>query len=826
MKRTIKPSTIKKNKLSPPLVKKRRSTEELTSLYEAILNHAGYAMIATDVDGIITLFNPAAERMLGFSAQDLVGKKSPAIWHDPIEIKLRAQQLSQEFSKKIEPGFEVFVARSQLGLSNQQEWTYIRKDGSRISIMLAITALYNRKKQIVGFLGIASDLSVQQKMQSELQVARDELAVAIDLTQLGVWSWYPEANVLYWNDRMFDIYQQPYALRKTGLNYEHWRMRLHPDDAKTTEKKLADAILGIADYDAQFRIVLPDGQIRYIKGAAKVSRNDSGNVLSVTGMNLDITAEIAHKELMLLDKERSDMANHAKSAFIANMSHEIRTPMNAIIGLLQLLRKTALSTHQLDYVRQLQSSGENLLLIINDILDFSKIESNKLVLDLNWVDLEKILHDMTPVLSVNIGNKDIELLFNLSTDLPKCILVDGLRLQQILLNLLSNAIKFTEQGEIIFSVLPIEIKKKKVTLEFSVRDTGIGISPKQHALIFNTFSQAESSITRRFGGTGLGLTISQKLVQLMGGELCVESKPQLGSLFHFNLTCPLGTPQQCEKTNKVHHKLLSLKCLLVDDNASARKIMSDMLRSFGWMVEEASSGAKAINNIVKKDACDPFDMVYIDYRMPKLDGWATCDRIRSLKLKNPLALVLMSRIYDSNPIAQLQKDNPNIIDSYLLKPVTASSLFNCAATIYFPSVSTQPLKLDSPIIPGRLSGFRLLLVEDNLTNQVVAHDLLVSEGAHVSISENPYHVLDKIEETDPLFDVVLMDIQMPEMDGYTLTKKIRKKYSRQLLPIIAISANTFEESRAKAIKAGMNGFVCKPFRLDLPFCTVAHSFPN
>lgn len=805
MKRTIKPSTTNKNTPPPAAVNKKHSTEELSSLYEAILNHAGYAMIATDVDGIITLFNPAAERMLGFSAHDLIGKKSPAIWHDPVEIKLRAQQLSQDFSKKIEPGFDVFVTRSRLGLPNQQEWTYIKNDGSRITVMLAITALYNRKKQITGFLGIASDLSVQHQMQSELQIARDELAVAIELTQLGVWSWHPQTNVLYWNDRMFDIYKQPYALREIGLNYEHWRMRLHPEDIIETEKKLADAVLGLSDYDVVFRIVLPDGQIRHIKGAAKVRRDASGNALNVTGMNLDITTEIAHQELLRLDKERSDTANQAKSAFIANMSHEIRTPMNAIIGLLQLLRKTALSPHQLDYVRQLQSSGDNLLLIINDILDFSKIESNKLVLDLHWIDLEKILHDIAPVLSINMGNKDIELLFNLATNLPKCIRADGLRLQQILLNLISNAIKFTEQGEVIFSVLPIEIKKKKITLEFSVRDTGIGISPKQRSLIFNTFSQAESSITRRYGGTGLGLTISQRLVQLMGGELYVESQPQLGSLFHFSLTCPLGAPQQCEKINRVHHKLLSLKCLLVDDNSSARKIMGDMLRSFGWMVEETSSGTKAIKNIVKKDACDPFDIVYIDYRMPALDGWATCERIRALKLKSPLALVLMSRIYDSNQIAQLQNDNPNTIDSYLLKPVTASSLFDCAATIYLPSTSTQPLELEAASIPGRLNGFRLLLVEDNLTNQVVAHDLLVSEGAQVSVSENPYHALEKIEKADPLFDVVLMDIQMPGMDGYTLTKKNSQKIYKA---IIAGYCHVSEYLRRKPSKGDQRGYEC------------------
>ena len=298
MKPTIKLSKNKKSEQQRADVKKRPNTEEVTSLYEAILNHAGYAMIATNAEGIITVFNPAAENMLGFSAKELVGKKSPSIWHDPLEVKRRALEFSKEFKRHIKPGFEVFVARTLQGLTNQQEWTYIRKDKSRITVMLAITALYNRKKQIIGFLGIASDLSEQQQMQNDLQTARDELAVAIELAKLGVWSWNPQTNALYWNDRMFEIYQQPIELREKGLNYEHWRMRLHPKDAKKTEKKLADTVLGIGNYEVVFRIILPNGAIRYIKGAAKVKRDALGNAINVTGMNLDITTEIAHQKLL------------------------------------------------------------------------------------------------------------------------------------------------------------------------------------------------------------------------------------------------------------------------------------------------------------------------------------------------------------------------------------------------------------------------------------------------------------------------------------------------------------------------------------------------
>ena len=300
----------------------------------------------------------------------------------------------------------------------------------------------------------------------------------------------------------------------------------------------------------------------------------------------------------------------------------------------------------------------------------------------------------------------------------------------------------------------------------------------------------------------------------MGGELFVESKPNLGSNFHFSLNFPIGTPKQCEKIKRINNKLRSLKCLLVDDNSNARKIIGDMMRAFGWVVLEASSGTKALNKILKSDLSHPFDIIYIDYRMPELDGWETCKRIRDLKINRSVKLIIMSQIYDSNHLEELQKDNLLKIDGYLLKPATSSSLFDSAANIYLPVSSTNEMDLESTSMARRLNGIRILLVEDNLTNQIVAHDLLVSEGADVSISGDSFNVLNEIEAADPLFDLVIMDIQMPGMDGYVLTKKIRTKYSMEILPIIAMSANTFEESRDKAIKVGMNDFVSKPFHLD------------
>lgn len=798
-------------------MKKMKSTKETlersTSLHEAILYHADYAMIATDEAGVITLFNPAAERMLGYSAIEVVGQKSAAIFHDPIEVELRAKLLSDELHVTIEPGFEVFVAKTRLGLSNQHEWTYVRKDGSYLKVMLAVTALYNSDKDIIGFLGIAFDVSAKYKAELELQSARRDLSIAIELSQLGIWSWNVTNNNLYWNDRMFFLYEQPLALRDHGLTYDHWRMRIHPDDVEKTETALHRAVQGLGDYHVIFRIILPEGRIRYIQGAAKIERDAHGQALSVTGMNLDVTTQYEYQHLLKLDKEKSDVANQAKSGFLANMSHEIRTPMNALIGLIQLLRRTELDAYQIDYVNKLQLSGEVLLGILNDILDFSKIESNKLILDPQPTNLDTLLHNLAPMLAVNIGDRALELVFNLASDLPECILVDGLRLQQILLNLSSNAIKFTPQGEVIVAVKLIEKKAKSVIIEFSIRDTGIGISLEQIDGIFESFTQAETSITRRFGGTGLGLAISKKLVRLMGGDLYVESTLHQGSHFYFQIQCKRVPRTKCINLLK-KDKTLLLKCLLVDDNLTARTVIGETLRSFGWTVEVAEGGEDAIDKIIHCDAREPFDLVYLDYRMPSLDGWETSKRIRTLNLTSPLALVMMVSVYDSSVIAHYQQDMPSILDGILAKPATPSLLFDSAANIFLSTDASQKMNVNTQYSLKRLAGLRLLLVEDNVTNQVVAHDLLTIEGADVAVEGDPYAVLDRIQRAPMLFDAVLMDIQMPGMDGYTLTTKIRECYTSSQLPIIAMSANTSGEDRIKAFDVGMDEYVSKPFKLD------------
>ena len=307
----------------------------------------------------------------------------------------------------------------------------------------------------MGYLGIASDITNQHIMQQELTLARHQLSSAAEVAELGVWSWELNKNSLEWNDRMFAIYQYPLKLRENGLHYEHWRSRLHPGDADKTESMLANAVNGQGVYNPVFRIILPDNTIRFIQAGAQVERDSQGKTVRVIGFNRDITQQLEYEKLLQTAKDKAEEANMAKSAFLANMSHEIRTPMNAIMGLSQLLQKTNLDPRQNDYLSKLETSSGILLAILNDILDFSKIESGKLTLDPQPMNLEKLLNDISPILSINTGSKDIEVLFKIDPNLPRWVIGDPLRLQQVLINVSSNALKFTEHGSVLVNVKKI-----------------------------------------------------------------------------------------------------------------------------------------------------------------------------------------------------------------------------------------------------------------------------------------------------------------------------------------------------------------------------------
>ncbi|MCP5169339.1 MAG: PAS domain S-box protein [Hahellaceae bacterium] len=776
-------------------------------LQQAILEQAGTAIIVTDTRGLITLFNPAAERILGYAAEEMIGQQTPAAFHLAEEVARRATEFSKALNVNLPPGFDVLVVKADLNLPNTHEWTYRRKDGALFPVQLSITALRDAHGNINGYLGIATDISEQAQAKRHLLSMHDQLLKAAEVAELGIWSYTLADKRLEWNQQMRNMYQTPEAIHRQGLYYEHWLNAVHPEDKEATVTKLNQAIEGTAVYDPIFRIIRPDGSLRYIQAAAVVEK-ENGHPVRVLGINRDITNQRDYEQHLFEAKEAADKANEAKSAFLANMSHEIRTPMNAILGILQLLQHTHLDQKQADYVSKTQTAAKALLGILNDILDFSKVEAGKLSLDPQPCQIDKVLRELGVILDVNRGHKNLEVLFDIDATLPEQIIVDELRLQQILLNLAGNALKFTTQGEVVISVKVVHQEADQVSLAFSVRDTGIGIAPELLDQIFEGFTQAEASTARRFGGTGLGLAISQRLVRLMGGELRAHSSLGQGSTFSFEITCPYLVGQSPKAADNV---LLPQKVLVVDDNATAREVLVAMIRSFGWSADAAGSGQEALA-LMKHHHSDspPYSLILMDWHMPEMDGWEASEKIRELYPANELPLIVMVTAHSRESLAENQARFPTLLNGFLTKPITTSMLLNeiAEARAGFISASSIQSASDHP-----LQGLSLLLVEDNPMNREIAIELLKSEGARVQVAVNGFEAVASVKEAANAFDAVLMDIQMPGMDGYQATRAIRETLNSTELPIIAMTANAFASDREAAMAAGMNDHVGKPFEL-------------
>jgi PAS domain S-box-containing protein len=697
---------------------------------------------------------------------------------------------------------------------------------------------------------------VSSQVAAAIDIGRSEEAVRlVELRNRAIIANAPDGILLFDADGAV-VFASPSACRLLGreasdLAGSRLSDAMHPEDRDRLGGQfsalVADASRG---FTAEYRCLRGDDGYRWIEGSFANLLGQAG-VQAIVNNFRDVTAaktaqreleelnatleqrvakrteelRVSHKKLVAANNEL-ERAMRMKDEFLANISHEIRTPMNAIIGLSSLALRTDMTDKQRDYVSKVHNAGISLLGVINDILDFSKIEAGKLSLETVDFSLDDVLANLGTLVSQKVAEKKLEFVIECQRDMPRDWSGDPLRLGQILLNLVSNAVKFTSKGEVELSVSLAERLGSKAKLLFAVRDTGIGIDAKKLPGLFQAFMQADSSTTRKYGGTGLGLNISKKLVELMGGQIWAESESGKGSTFRFTIWLDEGKGET-QRGAGVPEAASGMRVLVVDDNPTAREVQKDIMTELRFRVETASTGEEALDLVRREDVSDPFGLVLMDLNMPGgADGLEATRRMKQAGLRNEPRVFIVTGSAGEEERASAEASGA--VD-YLLKPLTNAAVASAVWKHFreeerLPSEALPAASVDGGrdvLVPPDLSGLRILLAEDNEINRQIATELLEARGVQVSTAVDGREAARAVTESGQTFDVVLMDIQMPEMDGYDSARLIRADGRFAELPIIAMTAYAMDRDRKRVREAGMNGHVSKPIDPDALYETIA-----
>ena len=654
------------------------SLRQFAAMQGAILNSAPYGVITTSAEGIIATFNRAAEEMLGYKAAEVIGTETTFVLVDPEEVAMRARLLATELGVPPETGFSIFRSKMLTGKPYQKEWTFIRKDGSRFPASLSLTAIQDESGKILGFMGVAIDISERKRAEMEL---------------------------------------------------------LHA-------------------------------------------------------------------------KEAAEAASRAKSEFLANMSHEIRTPMNGIIGMTDLALASELTREQREYLQLSRSSADALLQVINSILDFSKIEAGQMELEPITFDVRACLGDTIAAFGARAGEKGLELALDIAPDVPRRLIGDAGRLRQILVNLIGNAVKFTLHGEVVVRASLESQTPESAFLLFEVSDTGIGIAPENHKVIFESFQQADGSTTREFGGSGLGLAICNQLIRLMGGEIWLESEAGKGSRFFF--TAQLRQVAEASEALEPLSlaELANVAVLVVDDSTTNSRILERVLSSWGMLPALAGNGPEALQMMQEAyQSGTAFPLVLLDFQMPQMDGFAVAERIKKTERFAAATIMMLTSGGKRGDAARCRELG---VAAYLTKPIRQSELLDAVRLALGKKPDQEAPLITRHTIRERRRPLQVLVAEDNLVNQMLVVTLLMKAGHEVALVGNGVEAV-AAWKSQP-FDVIMMDVQMPEMDGFEAVAQIRKQEieSGAHIPIIAMTAHALVGDRERCLAAGMDSYISKP----------------
>lgn len=764
---------------------------ERTAYLNTLIETSPLGIVAGDPDGLIKICNSAFEYLFKCVRAEVIGV-SLASLVTPVE---RSKE-SAEFARRM-------VAGETVHATTQRR----RSDGTLVDVELYCGPLHVKGAQ-AGFLVLYQDITERKRAEEQLAERTAYLDTLIETSPLGIVAVDTEGRIKMCNSAFERLFQYvraevtgvdlnslvtPLECREESAEFAR-RRQTGETVQETTQRRRSDGAL----FDVELYAV-----------PMRVAGKDVGTLVIYN----DISERKKADEALRHAKEQAEEANQAKSEFLANMSHEIRTPMNGILGMTQLTLETKLNDEQREYLGMVKSSADSLLTLLNDILDFSKIEAGKLDLDSSPFALRESMGEALKALGHLAHRKGLELAWHVDAGVPTWLMGDSGRLRQILVNLVMNAIKFTERGEVVVSVKVESKTPQEVELHFSVRDTGIGIPAEKRKLIFAAFAQADSSTTRKYGGTGLGLTISQALVKMMNGSISVESEPRKGSVFHFTARLKVPEASFVPPAAVEPAALRGLRALVVDDNQTNRLILTELLSQWGMAPEQAASGSEALKLLTSEShGSAPFRLALIDADMPGMDGFALAERVKNTPEASALNMFMLSSAMQSGDIARSHEAG---LAGFLTKPVQPSELLDAILGVMS---STGNMAADAEDIQSvqQISntgnGMRILLAEDNVVNRQLAARLLEKRGYTVVIAKNGIEALAAVESEE--IDMVLMDVQMPEMDGLEAIRAIRsnEKISKRHLPIISLTAHVMKGDREKCIEAGADDYIPKPIQ--------------